>query len=166
VTEVRGFSNIGTALRRVVVSLLKNPFIVAILAGIAFRTTGLPLEGVSRTVIDSVSDTAIPLALIALGMSLRKYGVRGNVLPAIAIGSVKLAVMPVVVFLLARYVFDLPPIATAVAVVCAACPTGANAYLMANRFQTGLALSANAITLTTAAAVITLGAWLSLFLPG
>ncbi|MEM8664384.1 MAG: AEC family transporter [Pseudomonadota bacterium] len=159
--EERG---LGKALLRVLKNLARNPMIIAILAGIAFRFSGLSLEGIPRDVVDGVSDTAIPLALISLGMSLHRYGVKGNVLPAVALGVTKLAVMPVLAFVVARYVFELPPLGVAIVVVGAACPTGANAYLMANRMQTGLALSANTITLTTAISVLTMGFWLSLLL--
>lgn len=168
VTEIKAGhkADIPRALWRVVLTVAKNPFIIAIILGTLFRNTGLPLEGIPRTVIDRVSDTAIPLALISLGMSLHKYGIRGNVLPAILISAVKLLIMPVVVFVLANYVFVLSPLGVAVAVIAAACPTGANAYLMANRFQTGLAISANTITLSTLVSVLTIGFWLSYLLPG
>ncbi|MEM8551331.1 MAG: AEC family transporter [Pseudomonadota bacterium] len=161
--EGSGASRFAASLWRVLRGLATNPFIVGIAAGVAFRLTGLPLTGVPAIVIERVSDTAIPLALVALGMSLKRYGISGNIGPAILIGAVKLSVMPVVVFVLAAYVFALPPLAIAVAVISAAGPTGANAYIMATRFNTGLALSANTITLTTAVSVLTLGLWLSLF---
>ncbi len=157
-------ADIPRALLRVVKTVLLNPFIIAIILGIIFRFTGLPLEGIPRIVIDRVAETAIPLALIALGMSLHKYGIRGSILPAVAIGTVKLLVMPVVVYVLAQYVFGLSPLGVAVAVIAAACPTGANAYLIANRFQTGLAISANTITLSTLFSVVTIGFWLTYFL--
>jgi len=158
-----GRPDIGQALRNTARSLLRNALILSILAGLAYRATGLPLEGVPREVIDRVSETAIPLALVSLGMSLKKYGVRGNIPPALVLGVLKLLVMPGIVFLVATYLVGLPPLAAAVATVGAACPTGINAYLIATRFQTGLALSANTITLTTAASVLTLTFWVSLF---
>ena len=46
-------------------------------------------------------------------------------------------------------------------VITAACPTGVNAYLVANRFGTGQALASNAITLTTGLAVVTVAVWLN-----
>jgi predicted permease len=154
---------IGAALKRTARSLLRNPIILGIAAGLAYRATGLPLEGVPGTIVDRVADTAIPLALIAMGMSLHKYGLKGNVAPAVILGVAKLLVMPLVVFLAARYLLALQPLATAVATVSAACPTGVNAYLMASRFRTGHALSANTITLTTAVSMVTFTVWLALF---
>ncbi|WP_108660772.1 AEC family transporter [Acuticoccus kandeliae] len=158
-----GPANYGASALRVARALITNPLIVAILAGVAFRLTGLPMVGVPRTLVDRLSDTAIPLALISLGMSLNKYGIRGNVKPAIALGVIKLMLMPAIVYVLAVHVAHLPPIAAAAAVICAACPTGVNAYLIANRFNTGLALSANTITITTAISLVTFTFWLAVF---
>lgn len=158
----QGRPRIGEALRRTALGLVRNALVLAILAGLAWRATGLPLDGVPREIIDRVAETAIPLALVALGMSLKRYGIRGNVPPAVLLGLVKLFVMPGVVFLIARSAIGLPPLAVAVATIGAACPTGVNAYLVATRFKTGLALSANTITLTTAASVVTITFWVSI----
>lgn len=155
-----GRVRIGPLLLRVLRNLLRNPLVIAMVLGIAFRFTGLPLEGIPRNVVDRIGDIAIPLALISLGMSLRGYGVSGNVRPALVLGALKLFAMPAIVYVLAVHVFDLGPLATAGAIVCAACPTGVNAYLIAARFQTGLALSANTITLTTVASVVSFTLWL------
>lgn len=157
-----GGVDIPRAVLRVGRNLLRNPIVVGIFAGVAFRFSGLSIEGIPATLIEGVSGTAIPLALISLGMSLHRFGIRGNVRQALAIGAVKLFVMPAVVYVLATFVFGLPKLAVAVAVLCAACPTGANAYLIATRFQTGLKLSANAITMTTAASVLTLWLWFAI----
>lgn len=148
---------------RIARELIRNPLIVGILAGGAFRLTGLPLTGPARTVIDGIAGTATPLALVTLGMTLNRYGIRGNVRPAIVLGALKLVLMPAIVYVFAVEVFALPPLAAAVAVVTAACPTGANAFLIATRFDTGHALSANAITLTTVASLATLTVALALF---
>lgn len=153
--------NLLTVARRVVVSLLKNPIIIGTLAGVAYSATGLPLEGIPRVLIDRVADIAIPCALLALGMALKRYGVRGSIMPAAAITVLKVVVLPVIVYLIARYVAQMPPLYVAVATIGATCPTGVNAYLIATRIGTGHALSATAITLTTAASLVMMGFWLT-----
>ncbi|UOM36036.1 AEC family transporter [Acuticoccus sp. I52.16.1] len=157
-----GRLNLFAAVGRVARQLIKNPLVIGILIGVAVRVTGLPIVGVPRTLVDGLADTAIPLALVALGMALPRFGLRGTVAPAIVLSVVKLMVMPAVVYLLAVHVVALPPLPAAVLVLSAACPTGVNAYLIANRFQTGLALSANTITLTTAGSIVSFMFWLAL----
>ncbi|MEW5423642.1 AEC family transporter [Amorphus sp. 3PC139-8] len=147
--------------RRVLLALIQNPIILGTLAGALFSASGFAFEGVPRTLVDRIADIAIPSALLALGMGLRRYGLRGSIGPALAISVLKLFVLPAIVFVMARYVVQLPPLYVAVATLVAGCPTGVNAYLIAARIGTGQALSATAITVTTAGSVLTIGLWLA-----
>lgn len=149
---------------QVVVSILRNlmvnPLVIGIAAGAVWRTLGLPLTGLPADVIGKIASAAIPVALFSLGMSLRRYGIRGNLAPALVVSALKVVVMPAIVFGLSRFVFHLPPMWVQVATLTAACPTGINAYLFATRFGTGHALSSNTITLTTGCAVLSIGIWM------
>lgn len=136
-------------------NLLINPIILAILAGIAFSFTEFSLTGITADIIDRLASTAVPIALFSLGMSLKEYKIRGNITPGIIITVVKLMIMPAVVFLVANFVIGLSPLWVAVATITAACPTGINAYVFANRFETGHAISANSITVSTFLAIFT-----------
>lgn len=146
--------------RYIVLNLIKNPLIIGIVAGSLWRSLHLPYAGPLQVLGDQIAVVALPCALFALGMSLTKYGIRGYVLPAIVISALKLVVMPALIWALSTWVFGLPPLWIAVVTLVAACPTGVNAWLIANRFRTGHAISANSITLTAAASVFTLSGWL------
>ncbi|MTH98210.1 AEC family transporter [Roseibium sp. RKSG952] len=146
-------------LRRIARNLVTNPIVIGIVCSLVWRSTGLPIEGVLQDVLDKIAATALPVALFSLGMSMVAYGMRGNVLPGLILSLIKMIVMPAVVFAAGAFVFQLPPLWTAVATLTAACPTGVNAYIFANRYGTGHAMSTNAITVTTAAAVVTTGLW-------
>jgi malonate transporter and related proteins len=152
---------VAAAARNVAVNLLRNPIIIGLLLGVAWRVLGLPLAGVPKTLVDRLADVAAPLASFAMGMGLRKYGIRRNVPAGLALSALKLILMPAVVLVLARYVVPMPPIWAKVAVVAAACPTGINAYLLAARFRTGEALASNAIAISTGLSVVTATLWLS-----
>ncbi len=147
-------------LKRVAATLVRNPLVIGILAGFAFRTSGLALPPIAADVIDKIAGTAIPVALVALGMGLHRYGIGGTLAPALVLSALKLLAFPAVVLFLATAVFDLPPLVTAIATLGAAAPTGVNAYLIAARFGTGHALSSNTITITAAASILTTTFWL------
>lgn len=151
----------GTIARRLVRNLVRNPIVIGLFAGILWRLTGLPVTGPAGTIVASVGDVAATLALIAVGMSLRNYGISGHVLPAMVVGAIKLVAMPAIVLVLVLWLIPLPPIWAKAIVIAAACPTGVNAYLVAARFGTGQALSSNAITLTTGLSVVTVSAWVT-----
>lgn len=152
----------GAALRAAAVGLIRNPIIIGIFAGIAWRFTGLPLAGPAGTVVNQLSGIAGTLALFTVGMTLRHYGISGNLRAALIITGLKLVVMPAIVFLLLATIIPLPPVWAKALVIGAACPTGVNAWLVAARFRTGEAIASNAITLSTAVAAVTIAVWLHL----
>ena len=148
------------ALRTAAIALARNPIIIGIVAGFAWRLSGLPLGGPVGTVVDRLSGVGGTLALFTVGMTVRRYGVSGNIGPALIITGLKLIVMPAIVFALLATVVSLPPVWAKALVVVSACPTGVNAWLVAARFRTGEALASNVITLATGVSVVTLTLWL------
>lgn len=141
--------------------LLVNPLIVGILAGLAWRMTGLPLPGLALRLVDAVAGIAGPLALFAMGLGLLKFGISGNVAPALALSAQKLFLMPAAALLLA-WLLGLPPLTAKVAVATAALPSGINSYLIAIQFGAGQALASSQMTIATAAAAVTTAFWLSI----
>ncbi|RUX19728.1 AEC family transporter, partial [Mesorhizobium sp. M2A.F.Ca.ET.037.01.1.1] len=149
---------------RVVKSFLRrlfiNPLIIGILAGLAWRLTGAPLPDLVERLVDTLADTAGPVALFAMGLSLRRFGISGNIRPALALSVLKLFLMPALVLAFV-WLLGLPPLTSKVAVVVAALPSGINSYLIAVQFNTGQALASNQMTLATASAVLTTSFWLT-----
>jgi predicted permease len=153
--QVRPLVLIGDFLRK----LFANPLIVGILLGLAWRFTGIPMPGLGTRLVDALADIAGPLALFAMGLGLVKFGISGNVMPALILSGLKLFLMPAAALLMA-WLLDLPPLAAKVAVATAALPSGINSYLIAIQFGTGQALASNQMTIATASAVVTTAFWL------
>lgn len=146
-------------LRGLLVALFTNPLVVGILAGLAWRLTGLPLPSLASRLVDALANVAAPVALFAMGLGLRRFGISGNVWPALVLTALKLGLMPALTLLIA-WALGLPPLAGQVAVAAAALPAGVNSYLIATRFGTGQALSSNQMTISTALAAPTTAFWL------
>ncbi|MBZ9677293.1 AEC family transporter [Mesorhizobium sp. ES1-1] len=140
--------------------LFLNPLIIGILLGLAWRTSGVPLPNLATRLVDALAGTAGPVALFAMGLSLRRFGISGNVRPALALSVLKLFLMPALALAFV-WLLDLPPLTAKVAVVVAALPSGINSYLIAMQFNTGQALATNQMTIATASAVVTTAFWLS-----
>lgn len=153
-------SSFRAALLSTAKTLAQNSLVLGLFFGFLTRLSGVVLPGPFMTVLDWIAEAAIPCALIALGMSVVRYGVKGNVYPVIILTLLKLMVMPLVVFLATRYVLVLPTLQANVMTLTAAAPTGINAYLLATYFGTGLRISASTITVTTALSLLTLSFWL------
>lgn len=151
----------GTSPLRLLQRLLTHPIIVGVLLGSAVRL--LPpgaIPAPAWTIVDLIASAAVPCALIAMGIALRRYGLQsGWKLPAI-MSVLKLMVHPAIVFVLATYVFAMPPAWAGVAVLFAASPCGINAYLFAERYKEGVGLASSAISLSTGLAIFTTLFWL------
>ena len=139
---------------RTVVSVVTNPVVAGILLGTAFGFTGFTLPAMVDETLRLVSQAAIPMSLVVLGMGLAEYGIRTGWRQSVAIAALKLAVMPFVVYLLAR-ALSLPPLESVVVVVMASLPVGANVYLMAREFNAMEGPVASSLVLTTALAAVT-----------
>lgn len=151
----------GSVLRSIAENLIGNPIIIGLLAGVAWRALGIPLDGLLSDLVDRIADVAATLALFAMGMSLKSYGIRGNVAAGLVLTFLKLMLMPALTLLLAR-AMGVPPTAAKVAVIAAACPTGVTAFLVAGRFRTGEGLASTTITMSTILAVLSAAIWLKI----
>jgi predicted permease len=135
--------------------LIRNPIVMALIAGSLWRQTGLGLTPVVKSMLTMLSESSVPTALVALGFSLAILPLAGQIRPALLIVFLKMLVMPLVALSLGL-ILSVPPMWVAVAVIFAAIPTGANAYLFATRYRAALAPVSAAIGIGTALAAITL----------
>jgi malonate transporter and related proteins len=139
------------SVRSTVTAPLRNPLIVAVLLGVVVSATGLPLPAVLAHPIATIGAAAVPVVLIAYGMSLsgRRVLAAGpdRVATVVAV-ALKTVGMPALAFLLA-VALGLTRDETYAVTVLAALPTAQNIFLYAQRFQTGLTVARDAIFLST-----------------
>ncbi len=136
------------------INLAKNAIVIGLLAGSLWRITGLGLHPIPDKMLAMLADASIPTALFALGVSLAAYSLKGSWSGMFSLIAFKMILMPAMVFLLSHYVFHLQPLWAKVAVLFAAMPTGANAFLFAQRNDEALAPVSGAIALGTVLAAI------------
>ncbi len=145
-----------TVIRQLASQLIRNPIVLALLLGSLWRMTGLGLHPVPDRFLELLGEAGIPTALVALGLSLAGYSLKGQWRSIITLMTLKMLLLPLAVWVIARYVVGLDPFWTQIALVLAAMPTGANAYLFAERYASGTAPVSGAIALGTALSLITL----------
>ncbi|WP_375157192.1 AEC family transporter [Bradyrhizobium sp. RDT46] len=144
-----------SVIRPVLADLARNPLMLAIGFGVVWRLAGLGLTPVVDRTIELLAQAGSPTALIALGINLFRFEVKGEKLSILVMCALKLAAMPAAAFVLAR-LLDLPPIAAGVVVLFAAMPTGANAYIFAVQYQRLVNPVSGAVALGTLLAAMTL----------
>jgi malonate transporter len=147
-----------TSWRTVLTTPLRNPLVAAVALGAVLAGAGWHLPAVLGNPVAAIGQAAVPVVLIAFGMSLSGRGVltagsdRTATLLAV---TLKTAAMPAIAYLIAR-LLGLPHDATFAVTVLAALPTAQNVFLYGQRFDTGVDLVRDAIFLSTLACAPTL----------
>lgn len=129
-------------------SVFRNPLIIAILSGTLFGALKIPLPDIISTPIGMLHNTAVPMALLTLGMGLAEYSVRDGWKMSLSICALKLAVLPAVVWGLA-VALKQPPLETQVVVLQSSIAIGVNVYLMARQFSALQGPIASALIITS-----------------
>jgi malonate transporter and related proteins len=148
------------ALLSVAKNLATNLILIGFAAGLAAQFLGIRPSGAPKAVIDLIAQSAVPCALFAMGLALRRYGIFGDLKMSAIVTALKLVIHPLIVWLLVTFLVPMPPVFATVAVLFAAMPCGINAYLLAERFRTGVAAAAGAVTLSTTLSMLTISFWL------
>ncbi|WP_159997173.1 AEC family transporter [Roseomonas sp. 18066] len=143
------------------VSVLKNPIVMAVLIGLVITLAGIPVPPVARRFLEMTGLAGPPVALFCLGAGLIAFDARRDWPQALFCTVLKLLLMPAMVWLLA-WLVGLPPLATAVAVLAAGMPTGANAFFLARRYGAGADSSGATVLLSTILSVATLAVLLAI----
>ena len=135
--------------------LVRNPLILACLAGIAVQLAGLPIPKVATATVDLIGKAALPLGLLAVGASLDLGDARSRPAPLIAASILKLLVMPALVAAGALILGVTGP-AKVAALICAAVPGASSSYILARQLGGDAPLMANITTAQTLAAMLTM----------
>jgi malonate transporter and related proteins len=144
-----------SVIRPVLADLARNPLMLGIGFGVVWRFTGLGLNPVVDRTIELLAQAGSPAALIALGINLFRFEVKGEKLSILVMCALKLLAMPAAAFVLAK-LLNLPPVAAGVIVLFAAMPTGANAYIFAVQYKRLVNPVSGAVALGTLLAAVTL----------
>ena len=134
--------------------VVTNPLIVGIIGGVLFGLTGVPLPYIVDAPLSMLGQTTAPMSLLVLGMGLAEYPIRDGWRQSLSICFMKLAIQPLVVWLLARAI-GLPALETQVVVLLASMAVGANVYLMARQFKVMEGPVASSLVLSTILAAFT-----------
>jgi predicted permease len=109
-------------LRRIVADTLRNPLLVALMAGLAVSASGLGLPPVGQAALDLLARLSAPLALLVIGGTLASLKVEGRPGAVVLMVVGKLGLHPLAVWAAAGMVPGLDPRLAAGAVLFAAMP--------------------------------------------
>jgi predicted permease len=143
--------------RRMGRSLGTNPLLLAGLLGLLVPLLRLHLPAFLTATLNSLGAASIPLALLCIGGSLVVIPRQGKMLWIVIAAACKTVLLPILVFFLGRLA-GLGPAEERIALVLAACPTAAAAFIMVSQMGGDPALASGSIALSTLLSAFSLAA--------
>lgn len=146
----------SASFRTIATQPFRNPMIIASVIGVVVAATGLPVPDEVYAPFELLGGAAVPLILLAFGMSLngQRPFQAGTGRKAVLVSSLLKSVgMPVAAYLLAHFAFGMSGAPLFAAVVLAALPSAQNVFNFASRYGRGEVLARDTVLLTTIASV-------------
>ena len=134
--------------------LVKNPSILAIVAGLLLLLTGWRLPGFMNNALELMGSTTTPIAMFVIGARL--LGVRREDLldrPLLGACGLRLIVVPAAVLLLR--LTPLPPMVISALYLCAAMPCAALTGMQADLYNCDRALASRGVAVSSALSMAT-----------
>ena len=139
---------------KTLISVFKNPIIIGIISGMAWSLLHRPLPYIIEQPVGMIAGMAVPLSLIALGMSLSHYSIRDGLRESYTICLLKLVAQPLIIAIIALAI-GLPAAETKVVVLLGSMAVGINVYLMAQKFGVMQGATATSTLFSTALSAVT-----------
>lgn len=148
---------------KVLISLAKNPLIIAPILGALYGWVGFGIAAPVETFLRLLGGAASPCALVALGLFLAEARTSNGSeqLSSLALTGTKLVLHPAITWLLAAKIFRLEQAAVDAAVLLAALPTGTGPFMLAELYRREAGISSKVILYSTLGALVTLPIYLT-----
>lgn len=140
---------------KALIAAIGNPMTLALIAGLAWRRTGLVLPELIDHVAGLLAAAAPALSLIALGATVARVPLPTTLAVPIASVVLKLVIHPLLIWSIA-HAMSLPREETLIATMTAALPPGINVYVIAAHFGRHVEESAGSFALATTLSAVSI----------
>lgn len=140
-------------------SLCTNPLLVAPVAGLALASSGQSLYEPIAQVILFLAAAATPCALVSIGLFLLQ---KSKAAPSQAwgISLAKLLLQPLIAWLIAGPILNLPMLWLNAIVILSALPTGTGPFMLAQYYKADGSVISRVVLITTVGSLLTLSLFL------
>ena len=139
----------------VFVEIFKNPFILAMIAGLLVSLSSLENMSVIIDTTELLGSAALPIMLLTIGAKMKVRDLTIKITPIIISNTLKLIILPLIVYFLASY-YGLSQTEIVVAVIFASVPTATMSYTLAKQFGADDQLMRGILTTQVALSFITI----------
>ena len=145
-------------LTKVIKGVVFNPFVLSILAGVLYATSGLAVPAPLASFTGLLGKAAGPCALFALGVTLAGRPISEGLGEALYMSAFKLFIHPTVMWVSMVLIFKIEPLWATAAVLTAAAPVAGNVYIVAQSFGIYVLRASTSVLISTAIAVLSFSA--------
>ena len=153
--DLQKSASVLATLRKVGLAVARNPLVCAPLAGLLVSGLGWQLPASLAQFTSLLGAAASPCALVTIGLFLSQGSSTSDRSTVWRIVVLKLIAHPVLAFVLVTWVFDMPPMWAAAAILLAALPVGTGPFMVAKLYEREAAITSEATLLSTVLSVIT-----------
>ena len=147
-----------TDIKSLLISVLKNPMVVATLSGFAIKLVGIELPTAVMKTISEIGGSANTVGLIVLGASFELPAISQNLKKLVLITSMRMIICPLVMMSIA-VMLGYRGIELATVMVIFGAPTAVSSFATAVQMKGDGVLASQAVMSTTAVSAITIFTW-------
>lgn len=140
--------------RTIIISILKNPLVVAIAAALLLATFKIQLPSILTKTGNYISAMTLPLALICIGGSISLKELQRTSSVSTVTVVIKLIAVPAIAVLTAIS-FNLPKMEMGIVFLMTATPTATASYIMVQAMKGNGVLAANIVVISTLLSIVT-----------
>ena len=146
-------------IKKACVNIAKNPIIIGIVLGFISSMLGMKYPVIVNKTIESIAQTATPIALICIGAGFEGRAALAKIKPTMAASLIKLIIQPAIFLPIAQMIGFGGEEMIGILVMLAA-PATPSCYIMAKNMNNDGVLTASIVVMTTLLAAFTLTAWI------
>ena len=148
-------------MKSLLISVLKNPMVIATLIGFAVKLSGLQLPSVVLKTVTEIGGAANPIGLIVLGATFELPAISQNIKKLSVLTFMRMLFWPVLMMSLAVFM-GYRGIQLATVMVLFGAPTAVSSFATAVQMKGDGALASQAVMMTTAVSAVTIFTWVFL----
>ena len=143
----------------VIKSLCTNPLLMAPVAGLIWAASDLTLYDPIAQVIAFLAAASTPCALVSIGLFLMQKSVAAPA-QAWGISLAKLVLQPLIAWIIAGPILELPNLWINAVVILSALPTGTGPFMLAQYYKADGSVISRVVLITTVSSLLTLSLFL------
>ena len=152
---IRGQGNDKVDAKKLFFSILKNPMIIGIAAGVPFALLNVEFPPMIMKCITNMSSLAMPLSLLAVGASFHGTGTISKIKPCIIASAIKLIIQPAIILPLGIMAGFRNQEIIALLIMSGA-PTTVSSFIMAKNMKNDADLASGIVIVTTLFSSVTI----------